>query len=86
MIDICVALDQLFSPHTGVQSIKIPGFSGRRYFKRLVPTPFFGSRLRRQNFNHAPKQYRQLRRLEDNLTDDICYLEDICSTEQPFIS
>ena len=22
-----------------------------RYFKRLVPTPFLGSRLRRQNFN-----------------------------------
>ena len=39
-----------------------------RYFKRLVPTPFFGSRLRPQNFNHTHKkalitQYRQLRRL-----------------------
>ena len=32
---------------------KIPGFSGRRYSKRLVPTPFFGSRLRRQNFNNT---------------------------------
>ena len=42
---------------------KIPGFSGRRYFNRLVPTPFFGTRLRRQNFNLAPTQYRQLRRL-----------------------
>ena len=42
---------------------KIPGFSGRRYFNRLVPTPFFGTRLRRQNFNLAPTQYRQLCRL-----------------------
>ena len=42
---------------------KIPGFSCRRYFNRLVPTPFFGTRLRRQNFNLAPTQYRQLRRL-----------------------
>ena len=25
--------------------------------------PFFGTRLRRQNFNLAPTQYRQLRRL-----------------------
>ena len=25
--------------------------------------PFFGTRLRRQNFNPAPTQYRQLRRL-----------------------
>ena len=42
---------------------KIPGFSGRRYFNRLVPTPFLGTRLRRQNFNLAPTQYRQLCRL-----------------------
>ena len=35
-----------------------------RNFNRLVPTPFFGIRLRRQNFNLAPTQYRQLHRLE----------------------
>ena len=34
-----------------------------RYFNRLAPTPFFGTQLRRQNFNLAPTQYRQLRRL-----------------------
>ena len=32
-------------------------------FKRLVPTPFFGLRLRRQNVNRPPRQYRHLRRL-----------------------
>ena len=31
-----------------------------RYFKSLVPTPFFGSRLRRQKFNRTPRQYRGL--------------------------
>ena len=34
-----------------------------RDFKRLVPTPFFGTQLRHQNFNLAATQYRQLRRL-----------------------
>ena len=34
---------------------------------RLVPTPIFGTRLRRQNFNLAPTQYRQLRRLLGSL-------------------
>ena len=34
-----------------------------RNFNRLVPTAFYGTRLRRQNFNLAPTQYRQLRRL-----------------------
>ena len=41
MIDICMALDQSVSPHTGVRTIQNTGFSGRRYFNRLVPTPFF---------------------------------------------
>ena len=31
--------------------------------------PFFGTRLRRQNFNLAPTQYRQLRRLCFSFTD-----------------
>ena len=35
----------------------------------VVPTPFFGSRLRRQNFNRAPRQYRPLRRLLVNGRD-----------------
>ena len=30
--------------------------------------PFFGTRLRHQNFNLAPTQYRQLRRLINGLT------------------
>ena len=53
MIDICIALDQSVSPTLVCGLFKIPGFSGRRYFKRLVPTPFFGSRIRRQNFNRT---------------------------------
>ena len=42
-----------------------------RNFNRLVPTPFFGTRLRRQNLNLAPPQYRQLRRLEKPLMKNI---------------
>ena len=42
---------------------KIPGFSGRWYFNRLVLLPFFGTRLRHQSFNLAPTQYRQLHTL-----------------------
>ena len=38
-------------------------FWRRSRCNRLVPTPVFGTRLRRQNFNLAPTQYRQLRRL-----------------------
>ena len=38
-------------------------FWRRSRCNRLVPTPVFGIRLRRQNFNLAPTQYRQLRRL-----------------------
>ena len=53
MIDICIARDSSVSLHTGVRAIQNTGFSGRRYFKCLVPTPFFRSQLRRQNFNHA---------------------------------
>ena len=44
---------------------KIPGFSSRQFVKCLVPTPFFRSRLRHQNFNRAPRQYRQLCRLKN---------------------
>ena len=35
--------------------------------------PFFGTRLRRQNFNLAPTQYRQLRRLMAATTDGCRY-------------
>ena len=60
MIDICMALDQSVSPHTGVRTIQNTGF-----FWQADPSllPFFGTQLRRQNFNLAPTQYRQLRRL-----------------------
>ena len=41
---------------------------GATHFLREKPwgrgCPFFGSRLRRQNFYRAPRQYRQLRRLQ----------------------
>ena len=43
MIDIYLALDQsVFSAHWCALCglFKMPGFSSRRYFKRLIPTPF----------------------------------------------
>ena len=58
MIDICIALDQSVSPHTGVRTIQNTALS-------LLP--FFGTRLRRQKVNLAPTQYRQLRRLLEAL-------------------
>ena len=65
MIDICMALDQSVSPHTGVGTIQNTGVfwqaGGISTASSLLP--FFGTRLRRQNFNLAPTQYRQLRRL-----------------------
>ena len=36
-------------------------------FLCVVPTPVFGSRLCRQDFNRSPRQYRRLRRLHDSL-------------------
>ena len=66
MIDICMALDQSVSPHTGVRTIQNTGVFWQAVF--LPPRlPFFGTQLRRQNFNLAPKQYRQLRRLQHTL-------------------
>ena len=57
-------------PRTLVYGLfKIPGFSGRRYFKRLVPPPFFLDRgsAAKTLITHTKKtsitQYRQLRRL-----------------------
>ena len=58
MIDICMALDQSVSPHTGVRTIQNTASS-------LLP--FFGTRFRRQNVNLAPTQYRQLRRLLEDI-------------------
>ena len=60
--------------------------SRRRYFKPLVPTPVFGSRLRCQNFNHAPRQYRQLRRLR-TFTHLICvnHIKITRYTSRPWI-
>ena len=46
--------------------------SRRRYFKPLVLTLFFWITAPRQNFNHAPRQYRQLRRLPYLYTSDLC--------------
>ena len=41
---------------------KILRFSGRWYSKCIIPTPFFGSWLHRQNFNCALRQYASLRK------------------------
>ena len=68
MIDIFMALDHSVSPHTGVRTIQNTGF-----FWQADPSllPFFGTQLRRQNFNLAPTQYRQLRRLVKAWSEDI---------------
>ena len=64
MIDICMALDQSVSPHTGVRTIQNTGVFWQAVFQPPRPySLFFGTRLRRQNGNLAPTQYRQLRRL-----------------------
>ena len=54
MIDICIALDQSVSPHTGVRAIQNTGVFWQAVFQTPRPHSFFfGSRLRRQNFNHT---------------------------------
>ena len=64
MIDICMALDQSVSPHTGVRTIQNTGVFWQAVFQPPRPySLFFGTRLRRQNGNLAPTQYRKLRRL-----------------------
>ena len=64
MIDICMALDQSVSPHTGVRTIQNTGVFWQAVFQPPRPySLFFGTQRRRQNFNLAAKQYRQLRRL-----------------------
>ena len=64
MIDICMALDLL--PHTGVRTIEIPGFSGRRYFNRAAKTLI------------APTQYRQLRRYFNRACMYVCMYVCMC--------
>ena len=53
MIDICIALDQSVSPHTGVRTIQNTGVFRQAVFQ--PPRPYSLS-LRRQNFNLAPTQ------------------------------
>ena len=54
MIDICIVLDQSVSPHTGVRAYsKYRGFLAGGISDASSPLLFFGSRLRRQNFNHT---------------------------------
>ena len=63
MVDICMA--QSVSPHTGMRTIQNTVVFWQAVFQPPRPySLFFGTRLRRQNFNLAPTQYRQLRRLE----------------------
>ena len=52
MIDTCIALDQSVPPHTGVRAIQNTGvFLAGGISNASSPLLFFGSRLRRQNFN-----------------------------------
>ena len=46
---------------------KIPGFLAGGISTTSSLLPFFGTRLRRQNFNLTPTQYRQLCRLASNV-------------------
>ena len=63
MIYICMALDQSVSLHTVVRTIQNTGVFWQAVFQPPRPFSLFLERLRRQNVNLAPKQYRQLRRL-----------------------
>ena len=54
---------------TKERSEKYVSLRSWRYVSSLLP--FFGTRLRRQNFNLAPTQYRQLRRLKIRLKNTI---------------
>ena len=66
MIDICMALDQSVSPHTGVRTIQNTGVFWQAVLQPPRPYSLFRTRLLRQNFNLAPTQYHQLRRLEES--------------------
>ena len=52
-----------FSAHWCADYSKYRGFLAGGISTASSPVPFFGTRLRRQNFNLAPTHYRQLRRL-----------------------
>ena len=52
-----------FPTHWCVDYSKYRGFLAGGISTASSLLPFFGTRLRRQNFNLAPTQYRQLRRL-----------------------
>ena len=59
-----MALDQSVSPHTGVRATQNTGVFWQAVFQPPRPySLFFGKRLRRQNFNLVPTQYRRPRRL-----------------------
>ena len=47
----------------GVRTIQNTGVFWQAAFQTPRPHSLFLITLRRQNFNHAPRQYRQLRRL-----------------------
>ena len=63
MIDVCMALDQSVSQHTGMRTIQNTGFFWQALFQPPRPYSLFWNTAPRQNFNLAPTQYRQLRRL-----------------------
>ena len=52
-----------FSAHWRADYSKYRGFLAGGISIASFPLPFFGTRLRRQNVDLAPTQYRQLRRL-----------------------
>ena len=53
-----------FTAHWSADYSKYRGFVAGGISTASSLLPFFGTRLCRQNFNLAPTQYRQLRRLE----------------------
>ena len=60
MIDICMALDQSVSPHTGVRTIQNTGVFWQAVFQPPRPYSLFWNRALPPNFNLAPTQYGQL--------------------------
>ena len=62
MIDICIALDQSVSPHTGVRAIQNTGVFLQAVFQTPRPHPLFLDRG--SAAETLITQYRQLRRLK----------------------
>ena len=71
-----------FSAHWCADYSKYRGFLAGGISTASSLLPFFGTRLRQQNFNLAPTQYRQLRRLITSV--QLAFTERVVPTTQAF--